>query len=149
MSPVLRSSQARGEPRRRAGAQRIGIEALRGSDSAGAAAAVTEEYRDRIVRMARLNPYRAGNFLSVQLKLDDVFRFDLHPLRHFGADEHGVVPGELGHRLGQLLQPAVVGELAVVDGGIAANVEFERAALASAGLEAGKSVAFTATDFGG
>ena len=75
--------------------------------------------------MAGLNPDRAGDFLPVQLEFDHVFDFDLQPLRHLGTDEHGVVPGELGHRLGQFLQPAVVGELSVVDGGIAADVELD------------------------
>ncbi len=75
--------------------------------------------------MACLNPYRAGDFLAVQLQFDNVFTFDLQALRHLGADEHGIVPGELGHRLGQFLQPAVVGELSVVDGGIAADVELD------------------------
>ena len=38
-----------------------------------------------------------------------------------GADEHGVVPGQLRDRLGQLLQPAVVGEAAVEDRRIGAE----------------------------
>ncbi len=46
-----------------------------------------------------------------------------------GADEGRVVPGELGERVGQLLQPAVVGEPAVVDPVVAAEDELERPAL--------------------
>src|SRR5271168_2405949 len=75
--------------------------------------------------MSGLNPDWAGDLLSIQFQFDNVFHFNLEPLGHLGTDEHGVVPGELGHRLGQFLQPAVVGELSVVDRGIAADVEFD------------------------
>ena len=51
----------------------------------------------------------------------------LIPMRSAMAGTHQdrIVPGELVHRLGQFLQPAVVGELAVVDGGIAAEVDLD------------------------
>src|SRR5947209_60487 len=75
--------------------------------------------------MSGLNPDWAGNFLSVQLEFDDVLAGDLQALGHFGAEEDGVVPGELRHWLGKFLEPAVVGELSVVDGGIAAEVELD------------------------
>src|SRR5581483_2971240 len=38
---------------------------------------------------------------------------------------HGIVPSELRHRLGQFLQPAVVGEATVVNRWIAAEVDFD------------------------
>ncbi len=75
--------------------------------------------------MAGLNPDRAGDFLAVQFEFDHVFNFDLQALRHLGADEDGIVPDQLGHRLGQFLEPAVVGELSVVDGGVTADVELD------------------------
>ena len=84
--------------------------------------------------MADLNPDRAGDLLAVQFEFDHVFGFDPQALRHRGTDQHGVVPGELVHRLGQFLQPAVVGELSVVDGGIAADVELDGVGV-SAGVE--------------
>ena len=118
--------QACGDPRRGGRAQRIRAKSLSSSHAAGARAAVAESDGDRIVRMACLNPNRAGDLLAVQLKLDHVFGLDPEPLRHLGTDEHGIVPGELGHRLGELLKPAVVGELAIVDGGIAAEVELDK-----------------------
>ena len=65
------------------------------------------------------------SFLPLQFEFDHVFRGDVEALGHLGADEDGVVPGELGHRLGEFLQPAVVGELSVVDGGVAADVELD------------------------
>ena len=64
-------------------------------------------------------------FLPFSSKFDDVFGGDAEALRHLGADLDGVVPGELVHRLGEFLQPAVVGELSVVDGGVAADVELD------------------------
>jgi hypothetical protein len=75
--------------------------------------------------MSCLNPDWAVNFFSVQLKFDDIFGLDLQALRHLGADEDSVVPGQFRHWLGQFLQPPVVGELSVVDGGVAAEVELD------------------------
>ena len=42
-----------------------------------------------------------------------------------GAEERGVAPGELGDRVGELLEPAVVGEPAVVDLGVALQHQLE------------------------
>ena len=81
--------------------------------------------RDGVVGMSGLNPDGACDFLAVQFEFDNVFRCELQALRHFGTDLHGVVPGELGHRLGKFLQPAVVGELSIPDGGVAADVELD------------------------
>ena len=116
---------AGGDPRRGAGAQGVGVETLRGADASGARASVAEKHCDRIVGMAGLNPDRAFDLFAIQLKLDDVFGADAKALGHLRADEHGIVPSELVHRLGQFLQPAVVGELSVVDGGVAADVELD------------------------
>src|ERR1700722_18840868 len=115
----------RSDPRRRAGAQRVGVKSLRGADASRALAPVAEKYRRGIIQMPRLNPNCAGDFLSVQLKLDDIFGLDAQPVCHTGTNEHGVVPGKLSHRLWQFLQPAVVGELSVVDSRVAPNVEFD------------------------
>src|ERR1700733_2000138 len=91
--------------------------------------------------MAGLNPDWARDFLSVhaisgQSQFDNVFHSDLQPLRHLRADEHGIVPDELVHRLGQFLQPAVVGELTIVDGGVGADVELDGAKVVAGGLPA-------------
>src|SRR5580698_4476716 len=75
--------------------------------------------------MAGLNPDGAGDFFAVQFEFDYVFGGDVETLRHLGADLDGVVPGELRHRLGEFLEPAVVGELSVVDGGVATDVELD------------------------
>ncbi len=67
------------------------------------------------------------------------FGFDSEPLRHLGAISTRVVPGQLGHRLGQFLQPAIVGESAVVDRGIAAEVDFDSLASTGEGAKARRS----------
>ena len=116
---------AGGDPRGGGGAQGVGVEALRGADASGALASVAERDGDGVVGMSGLNPDGAGDFLAVEFEFDDVFGGDVEALRHRGTDLDGVVPGELVHRLGEFLQPAVVGELSVVDGGVAADVELD------------------------
>ncbi len=65
--------------------------------------------------MSSLNPDWSRDLLAIEFQLDHVFCLQTHPRGHCRPDQHGVIPGDLGHRLGQFLQPAVVGELAVVD----------------------------------
>src|ERR1700723_1474656 len=91
----LADLNAGGDPRRRTGAQRISIETNRSPDTAGAFAPVTEGYRNRVVGMSSLNPDRAGDFLAVQFEFDNIFDFDLQPLRHRGTDLHAAVPSKL------------------------------------------------------
>src|SRR5580704_5747393 len=98
---------------------------MRGADASGALASVAECDRNGVVRMSCLNPDGSGDFLTVQFELDDVFGRDAETLRHRGAHLDGVVPSELRHRLGKFLQPAVVGELPVVDGRVASDVELD------------------------
>src|ERR1019366_1830417 len=64
-------------------------------------------------------------FLPVEFQFGDVFEVQLEPLGHRRADHDGVVPGQLGQRLRQLLQPSVVREAAVVDRGIATEVDLD------------------------
>ena len=45
-------------------------------------------------------------------------RIDTEVLGKLRADEDGVIPRDLGDRIGALLQPAVVGEAAVIDLGV-------------------------------
>src|SRR5581483_3475999 len=110
---------AGGSPWIGAGAEFVGVEALPGADAAGAGATVTERDADEVVGMSGLNPYGAFEFPAVQFEFDNIFRGELQTVGHLGTNEDRVVPSELRHRLGKFLQPAVVGELAVVDRGIA------------------------------
>src|ERR1700690_1450895 len=78
-----------------------------------------------MIRMSGLNPDGACNLGSVEFERDHVHRLDAFARGHLRADLDGVVPRQLRERFWQFLQPAVVSELAVVDGGIAADVYFE------------------------
>src|SRR5580658_6460944 len=117
--------QARGDPRIGAGAKFVGVEALRGTDAASMGASVAEGDGDGVVGMPGLNPDSALSFLPVEFEFDYVIHGEVKTLGHLGADLDGIVPGELRHRLGEFLEPAVVGELSVVDGGVAADVELD------------------------
>ena len=75
--------------------------------------------------MPDLHPDRTRDFFAVEFEFDHVDGLYAQAVGHLGTHEHGVVPGELVHRLGQFLQPAVVGKLSVVDGGIATDVELD------------------------
>ena len=61
-------------------------------------------------------------------QLQHVARLHAQAVRGRRAEDRGVVPGELGDRLGQFLQPAVVGEAAVVNRGVGPEDDFELAA---------------------
>ena len=76
-------------------------------------------------RMARSDEYRHAQLAALVRDLNDVAVADTEPLRGGRRDQRGVVPRQLGDRLGQFLQPAVVGEAAVVDGRVAAEVHLE------------------------
>ncbi len=116
-----------GEPQRRALAEGIEIESRAGAGASRARASGTEIDRDRVVGKPGLNPNRRLYLLSVELELDYVFRGEVQTLRHRRADQHRVVPGHLAHGARQFLQPPVVGETAVVERRIAAEVEFDAA----------------------
>src|SRR5580698_9936924 len=107
------------------GAKLVGVEALGGTDAASVGASVAERDGDGVVGMPGLNPDSALSFLPVEFEFDYVIHGEVEALGHLGADLDGIVPGELRHRLGEFLEPAVVGELSVVDGGVAADVELD------------------------
>ncbi len=64
------------------------------------------------------DPRRSSHDLAAVLNVDDVPIGETQTLGHRGRDEHDVVPGQLGERLGELLEPPVVCVSAVVDGRI-------------------------------
>ncbi len=70
-----------------------------------------------------------------QLDQIAIIEFQLAISRIFHADDQGVVPHQLGQRIGRFLQPAVVGEAAIVSVrvGIKAEGETARAATSGAG----------------
>ena len=107
-------------------ANRIGIEAGAVADLSRAGAAVAEMQGNALVGMARNDPSRSAQASPFVAELDEIGEYpavlaaagaDLigqtQPLGSFWTDESSVVPGKLGQRLRQLLQPTVIGEAAV------------------------------------
>jgi hypothetical protein len=107
----------------------VGVEARARSCAARFRSAVAQMHRDCVIGMSRLNPDRAGHFAASYFELNHVHAGEAFALGHLGADQDGIVPSQLRHRLRQFLQPAIVRELAVVDRGIAAEIDFEASAL--------------------
>ena len=134
------------------------------ADVAGARAAVAEVHGDAVVGVAGDREQRAADRAAAIAQLDDVAddlsvlaalqRRRARRLERRGrrrADERGVVPGQLGERLRQLLQPAVVGEAAVEDGRVGAEDDLERRrrpAAAAAGVAARAPRLSASTVFG-
>src|SRR3989449_7178385 len=92
----------------------------------GAPASIAEMHRRAVVRMANDDEERTADRASAVPEIDEAAgdvsvlaplgrrKSDgLQPLGRGGTDQNSVVPGELCDRLGQFLQPAVVGESAV------------------------------------
>ena len=108
-----------------AGENFISIEADAGADAPCPFASVTEREAERKIRHARLRPDRAFDAAAVQGDFDDVAVLDAEFARGLAADEHRVVPGQLGDGIGQLLHPAVVRVTPVVHFRVAIENDFE------------------------
>ena len=125
--------EPRAEPGRIRRAQQEGVELLRGADRvadpAGAAAAVAEEHRDRLGRVAGHDEDRHPHRVAAVAELDDVAVTQAALVGQALGNPRGRVPGQLRERLRQLLQPAVVREAAVPDGGIGPEDDLESAGL--------------------
>src|SRR6516164_1760144 len=119
------------EPKRVRTANGGGVESSAFRRMAATGAPVAEMHRGALVGVACNREHRATNSASRRSKLEDVahdravlsaaigWRVRGAEARRGGrADEDRVVPRQLGDRLGQLLQPAVVGESAVEYGGV-------------------------------
>ena len=106
-------------------AQRVDVEAGAVADASGARAAVAEMKRQRVGRVPGRNPHRDAQRVVALPQLDDVAADERQARGGRRPDQRGVVPGELGERLRQLLQPGVVGEAAVVDARIGPEDDFE------------------------
>src|SRR5207249_8681531 len=96
------------------------------ADAAALPPTVPEMDRRGAVRVARQDPGGGFDPASPGLDLDDVAALDPEAGRRRGTEVQGVVPGHLRQRLRQLLEPAVVGESAVVDRRVWAEVQLER-----------------------
>src|SRR5579872_305662 len=98
-----------------AGSQWIGVVTDVGSDSPAPVAAIAEKNRQRVVGVSRLNPGRGDDFSALKFKVDYRSVVQAHALGHGEADHDRIVPGQFREWLGDLLQPSVIGEAAVID----------------------------------
>ncbi len=116
-----------GRVERRPGvANQVGVESRARTHAAGKLAAVAEVHRDRIVGMARRNNHRRLHLAVAHGDLDDVVFFQAQLGQRRAGNDRRVVPAQVGHRLGQLLQPAHVRPAAVVDIRIGPEDDLER-----------------------
>ena len=131
-----RAAGGSGSPESVGSAHRVGVETLVRSGVARFLAAVSQRKDNDAIGLAGQPPRGGGDFAVRKRNVDDV-RINLavlaatpgdvvrqlQLLRRLGADQRGIVPGELGDRLRQFLQPAVIGEAPVVDARIGAEEE--------------------------
>ena len=95
------------------------------------APSVTQVQGDGIIGVARHNPDGRFHRLPVRAQLHHIAVGHAQLPGARGTDQRGVVPGQLGERLGQFLQPAIVGETAIPNGGIGAQDNFDSACAAA------------------
>src|SRR5690606_8227144 len=110
--------RAGGRPQVLRRAQRIGVGAAALADAAGPPAAVAEGEDDHVVGQAGLDPGAGLDGAALHLHAHALRVGQAETLGRGGADQRAVGPGELRERLGDLLQPRVVGEAAVVHLGV-------------------------------
>src|SRR5207302_6596633 len=113
----------------RARAYRVGVVPRAFAYAPALFLSVPQEQGNGIVGVAGLRPKGRLDCSSLEFDFEHVLRvrlmivvifqlIQIHLLSHSRADHGHVVPGDAGERLGSLLQPAIVDEPAVVDGGI-------------------------------
>ncbi len=125
-------------PERGGGPQPVRIEANAVARMPRRGASVTEVHHDAIVGCAGLNEERRAQGAALVGDLDQLAAIGVELLGGGGADEGRVIPGELGDGPRHFLQPAVVGEAAVVNRGVGAENQFEaRSGFAGGGHGAG------------
>ena len=117
--------EPRSEPRLVGGAQSIDVDTNARADFPCSLASMTQEHRHGSVGLPRHDPGRQPHCLAAITKLEDVFIIDSELLSQSWTQERGIVPREFRERLGQLLEPAIVGPAAVADRRIRAEHDFE------------------------
>ncbi len=123
-----------GRPGLGAAAEQVGVEARAGADLPAPRASVAEVQRDAVFGLAGQDDDGRVDLAAVERQGDDVLGGELQPLGGRRSDQRGVLPGQLGQGLRQLLQPSVVGELAVEDRGIGAEERDQRRVVVRRGL---------------
>ena len=82
--------------------------------------------RHAAVSLARQDHHGRFDRAVLDAQFDHVAGFQSEPPRHRGANERSIVPGEFGQRLGQFLQPTVVGPASVPDARIGPDQQIIR-----------------------
>ena len=121
--PVF-SSVGAADPGVFGGRKQVGVEASARTHMPRAAPSVTQVQSEGIVGLAWRNPDGRFHRLPVPAQFHHIAVVHPQLPGARGADQRGVVPGQLGERLGQFLQPAIVRETAIPDGGIGAQRRF-------------------------
>src|SRR5581483_8317192 len=88
-------------------------------------ATITERDGNRIVGVTRHDPDGDFKLATAISQLHHVFTTDLEPSRRGDAHHRRVVPGQLGHWVGRFLEPAVIGEAAVVEARVLDEVDLD------------------------
>ena len=124
-----RDLQAGGDIRRLGGTQGIGVVANVLADVAACGPAVAESHADRVIGLAGEQHGRNFQAPAVKLQADHVAIDHAQLAGRLRAQQRGVAPGELGDRVRELLEPAVVGVAAVIDLGVALKDQLQVRAL--------------------
>ena len=92
-------------------------------------ATVTQGQFDRSGGLSRQHVNRHLHLSIADFHVDQRFVLDAEFLCCFRTDQGRAAPGQLRHRVGQFLEPTVVGEAAVVDRPVATKNRFEHSSL--------------------
>ena len=84
--------------------------------------------RDRILRLARLDPNWPAQFTTAKHQFDFVAIVDLFSFRELWTNEHGIFPGQFREWAWKFLQPAVIHVAAIENARISAeeNLQLRR-----------------------
>ena len=109
------------------GAQKIRVDTnTRAHTSSLDPAATAEMQRHAVVRVSRNHQHRRNNLAAMQFELDGLVLLDAKLAHRLEAHQRRVVPRQVRHLLGQLLQPADVGVAPVIERRIGQEPDLER-----------------------
>ena len=99
-------------------------------DMACLAPPVAEEDGGRIVGVPGQDEDRSLDRAAAVAQLHHVVCLQVEAFGRGRAEQHRVIPGQLGQRLGQLLQPGVIGKSPIPDAGVRPEDDLQAPALA-------------------
>ena len=124
----VRPGEAPAQDRRVARPDCVSVEPDAARDRLGAFTAVTERQRDRVVGVTGKDEHGYAERPLASAELEELLRRDAERGGGLGAHESGLVPRQLRQGIRQLEEPRIVGEAAVVHGGIGAQRSSSRPA---------------------